>query len=134
MLFVLEFAVSLGKCQDTKSIGAALDWAVLLTDQISRMGSLLLTVRIFCAGLYFATRRAVRPVTVNTMMRAALILSAARTAEDANASACAHTYGCEAGQAARFGTLPSVQRQVLPRVLKTAGEGWVPPGEPLVKT
>lgn len=46
-----------------------------------------LTVRIFCAGLYFATSRAVRPVTVKTMMRAALILSAARTADEARASA-----------------------------------------------
>lgn len=47
-----------------------------------------LTVRMGCAGRYLAMSRAVRPVTVNTMIRAARSLVAARTAAVARASVC----------------------------------------------
>lgn len=44
-----------------------------------------------CCGLYLAMRFAVRPVTVNTTIRAARSLVAARTAAVASASVCTHS-------------------------------------------
>lgn len=41
-----------------------------------------------CLGLYLAIMRAVLPVTVNTISILACDFSAARTAEEASASAC----------------------------------------------